>query len=66
MNDILAYELGEMTLNDLQESLQGLGECEYLEIGSNRLTFYLQLITEGETFDYSTPIFADWENSLNF
>lgn len=66
MNDILAYESGEMTLNDLQESLQGLGECEYLEIGSNRLTFYLQLLTEGEKFDYSTPIFADWENFWSF
>lgn len=66
MNDILAYESGEITLNDLQESLQGLGECEYLEIGSNRLTFYLQLLTDGETFDYSNSVYADWENSLSF
>ncbi|CAD5902953.1 conserved hypothetical protein [Carnobacterium maltaromaticum] len=43
MNDILAYESGEMTLNDLQESLQGLGESEYLEIGSNRLTIYIMV-----------------------
>lgn len=66
MNDILAYESGKMTLNELQESLQGLGESEYLEIGSNRLTFYLQLLTEGEKFNYSNSVYADWENSLSF
>lgn len=66
MMHIKAYEDGEIGLLELQEYLVGIGESESLLIGSNRLCFYLQLETEGETFDYTQPLFAEWENPLSF
>lgn len=66
MIHIKAYEEGDLCLPELQEYLMGIGESESLQIGSNRLCFYLQLETEGETFDYTQPLFAEWENPLSF
>ena len=66
MMHIKAYEDGEVGLSEFQEYLVGIGESESLLIGSNRMCFYLQLQSEGETFDYSQSVFADWENSLSF
>ena len=66
MIHIKAYEEGELCLPELQEYLMGIGESESLQIGSNRLCFYHQLETEGETFDYSQSVFTEWENSLSF
>lgn len=66
MNSIESYEKGDLSLVELQDNLAGIGESESLEIGSNRLCFYLQLETEGETFDYAQPLFAEWENPLSF
>lgn len=66
MNSIESYEKGNLSLLELQDYLAGIGESESLEIGSNRLCFYLQLQSEGETFDYSNSAYADWENSLSF
>ena len=66
MNSIESYEKGDLSLVELQDYLTGIGESESLEIGSNRLCFYLQLQSEGETFDYSNSAYADWENSLSF
>lgn len=66
MNSIESYEKGDLSLVELKDHLTGIGESESLEIGSNRLCFYLQLQSEGETFDYSNSAYADWENSLSF
>ncbi len=66
MMHIKAYEDGEIGLSELQEYLVGIGESDSLEIGSNRLCFYLQLQSEGETFNYSNSAYADWENSMSF
>ncbi len=66
MMHIKAYENGKIQLSELQEYLVGIGESESLEIGSNRLCFYLQLESEGETFNYTKSAYADWENSLSF
>ncbi|TFI60466.1 hypothetical protein CKN63_13550 [Carnobacterium divergens] len=66
MNSIESYEKGDLSLVELQDHLTGIGESESLEIGSNRLCFYLQLQSDGETFDYSNSAYADWENSLSF
>ncbi|MDW5525504.1 hypothetical protein R6Z02_17345 [Carnobacterium maltaromaticum] len=66
MNSIESYEKGNLSLLELQDYLAGIGESESLEIGSNRLCFYLQLQSEGETFDYSNSAYANWENSLSF
>lgn len=66
MNSIESYEKGDLSLVELQDYLAGIGESESLEIGSNRLCFYLQLQSEGETFNYSDSAYADWENSLSF
>lgn len=66
MMHIKAYEDGKIGLSELHEYLVGIGESESLEIGSNRLCFYLQLQSEGETFNYSNSAYADWENSLSF
>lgn len=66
MNSIESYEKGDLSLVELHDHLTGIGESESLEIGSNRLCFYLQLQSDGETFDYSNSAYADWENSLSF
>ena len=66
MMHIKAYEDGEIGLSELQDHLAGIGESESLLIGSNRMCFYLQLQSEGETFNYTKSPYADWENSLSF
>lgn len=66
MNSIESYEKGDLSLVELQEYLVGIGESESLLIGSNRMCFYLQLQSEGETFNYTKSAYADWENSLSF
>lgn len=66
MMHIKAYEDGKIGLSELQDHLAGIGESESLLIGSNRMCFYLQLQSEGETFNYSKSPYADWENSLSF
>uniref|UniRef100_UPI00344EAE52 hypothetical protein n=1 Tax=Carnobacterium maltaromaticum TaxID=2751 RepID=UPI00344EAE52 len=66
MMHIKAYEDGKIGLSELQDHLAGIGESESLLIGSNRMCFYLQLQSEGVTFDYSQSVFADWGNSMSF